>query len=147
MKVVIQRVQKASVSVASKKISSIQQGLVIYLGVTHTDSEKEVDFLIQKITSLRIFSDTNDKMNLSILETKGQVLVVSQFTLYGNLQKGNRPSFINAAKPDLAKKLYDSFLTKLAIKIGLEKVQAGQFGANMQVMQVVDGPVTFDIEI
>ncbi len=146
MKVVLQRVQQASVTVASEQISAIQNGLVVYLGITHSDSEKEVDFLVQKIISLRIFPDENDKMNFSILQTEGQVLVVSQFTLYSNLEKGNRPSFIEAAKPELAKKLYKSFLTKLAIKIGLEKVQAGQFGANMQVMQIVDGPVTLELE-
>ena len=145
MKAVVQRVKKAKVVVNNKIIGSIRKGLLVLLGVTHEDTEENADFLVQKILKLRIFNDENDKMNLSVKDVGGEILVVSQFTLYADtVSSGNRPSFTNAAKPDKANKLYEYFKEKCKSE-GI-KVQSGEFGAHMEVELLNDGPVTIVIE-
>jgi D-tyrosyl-tRNA(Tyr) deacylase len=144
MKVLIQRVKQASVDVNNECVGKIDKGLLVFLGVKEEDTEDNVDYLVNKIINLRIFSDDNDKMNLSLLDTNGQVLVVSQFTLYADCSRGRRPSYTNAANPKLAKKLYESFIEKL--KREDIKVQSGIFGAYMDVNLINDGPVTIMIE-
>jgi len=144
MKVLIQRVKQASVDVNNECVGKIDKGLLVFLGVKEEDTEDNVDYLVNKIINLRIFSDDNDKMNLSLLDTNGQVLVVSQFTLYADCSRGRRPSYTNAATPKLAKKLYKSFIEKL--KREDIKVQSGIFGAYMDVNLINDGPVTIMIE-
>lgn len=142
MRAVVQRVKRAKVMINDKIVGKIDEGLLILLGVTHEDTEENVDYLVRKILNLRIFKDENDKMNLSVKDIKGEILVVSQFTLYADTSKGNRPSFTNAAKPEIANKLYEYFKEKCAEEI---KVQSGEFGANMQVELINDGPVTIVI--
>jgi len=141
---VIQRVSQASVTVDKKKISEIEFGLVIFLGVFHDDEMQDVEYLIQKIASLRIFNDNNHNMNLSVQDVNASALIVSQFTLCANTQKGRRPSFFNAAEPSMAKKLYEEFCN------GLKKVdipiKTGQFGATMQVQINNEGPVTIVLD-
>lgn len=144
MKTVIQRVKKASVTIDNKVYSSINTGILVLLGVEKTDTEKEVEFLVSKISNLRIFEDENKKMNLSLKDTNGEILVVSQFTLAGNCNKGKRPSFDNAAKPELAIKLYEKFIDLLKME-GI-KTKTGQFKAMMDVSLINDGPVTFILE-
>ena len=144
MKLVIQRVKKASVTVDEKIVGKIDKGLLVFLGVTHDDNEEKVDYLVIKICNLRIFEDENEKMNLSVKDVNGSLLIVSQFTLYADTSSGNRPSFTNAAKPEFADKLYESFKQKCK-NCGLE-VQSGIFGANMQVELINDGPVTIVME-
>ncbi|MDD4363968.1 MAG: D-aminoacyl-tRNA deacylase [Atribacterota bacterium] len=144
MKVVIQRVKRASVKIDEKKISSIDQGLVILLGVKNDDTEKEVELLAQKIINLRIFSDEEGKMNLSLAEKGYPLLVVSQFTLYGNCKKGRRPSFIEAAPPEKADYLYQYFIEYL--KNNNISVQAGRFQAFMEVEIINNGPVTIILD-
>ena len=144
MKLVIQRVKKASVTVDEKTVGKIDKGLLVFLGVTHDDNEEKVDYLVKKICNLRIFEDENEKMNLSVKDVNGSLLIVSQFTLYADTSSGNRPSFTNAAKPEFADKLYKSFKQKCK-NCGLE-VQSGIFGANMQVELINDGPVTIVME-
>lgn len=144
MKALIQRVKEAEVKVESKSVGKITQGLLILLGVAGSDTEKDADFLAQKILNLRIFPDENKRMNLSIQDIKGELLVVSQFTLIGDCKKGNRPSFDKAAKPEEAKRLCEYFIQRL--KISNLKVASGVFGAMMQVSLVNDGPVTFLLE-
>lgn len=144
MKLVIQRVKKASVTVDEKIVGKIDKGLLVFLGVTHDDNEEKVDYLVKKICNLRIFEDENEKMNLSVKDVNGSLLIVSQFTLYADTSSGNRPSFTNAAKPEFADKLYKSFKQKCK-NCGLE-VQSGIFGANMQVELINDGPVTIVME-
>lgn len=145
MKAVIQRVGSASVSVDRNKIARIGQGLVILLGVARDDEEQDVRHLAEKIVKLRIFSDENKLMNRSVLDVKGSALIVSQFTLLADTTKGNRPSFIAAAAPDKAKKLYELFIEELKC-LGVQQVEKGQFGAYMQVELVNDGPVTMVLE-
>lgn len=145
MRVVLQRVSSAHVSICGKIIGQIQKGYVLLLGVKDGDSEKEVDLLVQKIIHLRVMSDDAEKMNKSILDVNGEVLVVSQFTLYADLSSGRRPSFMQAAKPEDAKKLYQYFINKLKIS-GIQKVQTGEFGANMEVQIINDGPVTIVLD-
>lgn len=140
MRAVIQRVSTASVAIGGEKVSAIGSGLLILLGVTHGDTEAEADYLAQKCAGLRIFRDEEDKMNLSVEQVGGQVLVVSQFTLYGDCRKGKRPAFVAAATPEIAVPLYEWFVDRLR-KTGLT-VKTGQFGADMQVSLVNDGPVT-----
>jgi D-tyrosyl-tRNA(Tyr) deacylase len=142
MKVVIQRVSHANVKIEGKEVGAIQTGLLILLGVGPNDNQDDIDYLIKKITNMRIFADEEGKMNLSILDIKGELLIISQFTLHASNKKGNRPSFINAAKPDLANKLYLDFITASKSVIGKYQVATGQFGADMQVGLVNDGPVT-----
>ena len=141
MIVVIQRVTNASVKVDDKVVSSINNGMLILLGISNDDSNEDIIKMTNKISKLRIFNDENDIMNKNVNEVNGEVLVVSQFTLYGNVRKGNRPSYINAAKPDIAKPIYNLFIKQLDSLIN-NKVQTGIFGAYMLVDIVNDGPVT-----
>lgn len=144
MRAVIQRVKHASVSVDNQITGEIKQGFLVLLGVTHTDTEKEVDWLAKKITDLRVFNDSEDKMNLGLKDINGELLIISQFTLYGNCIKGRRPAFIDAAKPDVANELYEKFLKKCK-DLGF-KTEAGIFGADMKVELLNDGPVTLIID-
>lgn len=141
MIVVIQRVINASVKVDEKVVSSINNGMLILLGISNDDSKEDIIKMTNKISKLRIFNDENNIMNKNVNEVNGEVLVVSQFTLYGNVRKGNRPSYINAAKPDIAKPIYNLFIKQLDSLIN-NKVQTGIFGAYMLVDIVNDGPVT-----
>lgn len=144
MKAVIQRVRNADVKVDDKTTGEIGQGLLILLGVGPEDTEKIADELVQKICKLRIFRDEEDKMNLSVKDIDGEILVVSQFTLYADCQKGNRPSFVNAAPPAKAEALYEYFKEKC--KAEVKNVQCGIFGADMKVNLLNDGPVTIILE-
>jgi D-aminoacyl-tRNA deacylase len=141
MRAVIQRVREAQVKVGEELIGQIAQGLLIFLGVAHNDSKSSAEYLARKITELRIFEDAQGKMNLSALDVGGQFLVVSQFTLYGNCDKGRRPSFDEAALGAKAEELYNYFVTQL--KATKAKVETGQFRAMMDVSLINDGPVTF----
>ena len=141
MIIVIQRVTNASVKVDDKVVSSINNGKLILLGISNDDSKEDILKMTNKISKLRIFNDENDIMNKNVNEVNGEVLVVSQFTLYGNVKKGNRPSYIEAAKPDIAKPIYNLFIKQLDSLIN-NKVQSGIFGAYMLVDIVNDGPVT-----
>ena len=141
MKAVVQRVAAASVAVEDEVIGSIGQGLAILLGVVEGDTEREADFLANKITQLRIFTDSQDNMNLSVEDMGGEMLVVSQFTLAADCSHGRRPSFTRAAKPQEANGLYEYFIAKIDGLLG-KKTQTGQFGADMKVTLVNDGPVT-----
>ena len=141
MIIVIQRVTNASVKVDDKVVSSINNGMLILLGISNDDSKEDIIKMTNKISKLRIFNDENDIMNKNVNEVNGEVLVVSQFTLYGNVRKGNRPSYINAAKPDIAKPIYNLFIKQLDSLIN-NKVQSGIFGAYMLVDIANDGPVT-----
>lgn len=145
MKVVIQRVSKASVTIEGGKVASIETGLLVLLGIINDDSQQDIDWLCNKIANLRIFGDENGVMNRSLLDVKGEVILVSQFTLHAATKKGNRPSYIKAAKPDIAIPLYEAFIQKLQSILG-KTVQTGKFGANMQVALVNDGPVTIIID-
>jgi D-tyrosyl-tRNA(Tyr) deacylase len=144
MRAVIQRVAEARVSVGEEIVSGIGPGLCIFLGIAVNDSEKDAESLASKIGSLRIFEDEQGKMNRSVRDTRGDLLVVSQFTLYGDCRKGNRPSFSAAAAPEPAKRLYDDFVQRLR-QTGL-KVATGEFRAHMKVALVNDGPVTLILE-
>jgi D-tyrosyl-tRNA(Tyr) deacylase len=145
MKIVIQRVSSSSVTINQKKIAEIKAGLLILVGIVNEDTQEHIDFLIRKTVNLRIFNDENQVMNLSLKDIDGEVIVVSQFTLQAATKKGNRPSYINAAKPDIAIPLYESFVTSLEKEID-KKVQTGEFGADMKVELVNDGPVTIIID-
>lgn len=144
MKVVIQRARDASVTVEEKVVGEIDNGLVLLLGVTHEDTLEDINYLVQKIINLRIFEDENGKMNLSLKDVNGQVLSISQFTLYGDTRKGRRPSFIKAAKPEYANELYEKFNEEL--RKHEVHVETGVFGAMMDVRLTNVGPVTFTIE-
>ena len=144
MKIVIQRVKNAKVDVEGKTVGKIEKGFLVLLGVTHDDTEEQADYLVKKLCQLRVFTDENDKMNLSLKDVKGELLIVSQFTLYADCSGGNRPSFVNAAKPDLANELYEYFCEKC--KEEQIEVQKGIFGANMKVSLLNDGPVTIILE-
>ena len=145
MKLVIQRVKSSSLYIEGSLISQIKQGLVVLIGISKSDSENVIDKLVKKLLNLRVFEDENSKMNYSILDIEGEILLVSQFTLYADTRKGNRPSFINAADPKNAEPLYNKFLEKLHIVLG-DNIKTGRFGANMQIELVNDGPVTIIIE-
>lgn len=145
MKIVIQRVSKASVTIHTKKVAAIKSGLLILLGIIEEDAQEDIDFLVRKIVHLRIFNDDRGVMNHSLLETQGDVIVVSQFTLQASTKKGNRPSYIKAAKPAIAIPLYENFITTLENSLGKE-VQTGQFGADMKVEILNDGPVTIIVD-
>lgn len=144
MKLVVQRVNNAKVDVDSKTVGSIEKGFLVLLGVTHTDTKEIADYLVKKLCNLRVFEDENEKMNLSIKDVNGKLLIVSQFTLYADCTGGNRPSFINAAKPEFANELYEYFCDKCK-ETGIE-VQKGIFGADMKVNLLNDGPVTIILE-
>ena len=140
MRVVVQRVKHASVTINGTVNGKINNGFLVLLGVQSTDSEQDVDYLVKKVTNLRIFSDENDKMNLSLKDVNGELLIVSQFTSYANCKEGNRPSFVEAAKPDIAIPLYEYFVSEC--KKIIPVVETGIFGADMKVDLLNDGPVT-----
>ncbi|WP_270749874.1 D-aminoacyl-tRNA deacylase [Fusobacterium hominis] len=144
MRAVVQKVKYSSVTVDNEIIGKIDNGFMILLGVTHEDTLKEVEWLSKKIKDLRIFEDQDGKMNLSLEDVKGEVLIISQFTLYGNCIKGRRPSFTDAAKPNHAENLYNKFIEKFQ-SFGI-KTQTGKFGADMKVELLNDGPVTMIID-
>ena len=141
MRVVLQRVSSASVTVEDKIVGEIQKGLVVLVGIEDADTQEDIDWLVTKIIQLRIFGDENGVMNLSVEEVKGDVLVVSQFTLHAATKKGNRPSYIKAARPEVAIPFYEKFVITLENKLG-KKVPTGIFGADMKVALLNDGPVT-----
>jgi D-tyrosyl-tRNA(Tyr) deacylase len=145
MKVVIQRVSRASVTIAHQIRSSIGNGLLVLAGISVADDSSDIDFLVKKIINLRIFDDENGVMNRSLLDTKGELLCVSQFTLHASVKKGNRPSYIKAAKQDFAIPIYENFCKELSAALGKE-IKTGEFGANMQVELINDGPVTIIID-
>ena len=145
MRVVIQGVSEASVSIDGQIYSQIQQGLLILLGIEHSDTELDVEWLSKKIANLRIFADENNQMNKSVIDIKGQLLVVSQFTLHAKTKKGNRPSFIEAARPEFAKPLYEAFVKRLNID-SQSQVLTGKFGVNMHINLCNNGPVTIMID-
>jgi D-tyrosyl-tRNA(Tyr) deacylase len=140
MRVLLQRVSEASVKIEGKINGQIDQGLLVFVGICAEDSQGDIDLLIQKIVNMRIFSDENGKLNLSIQDIQGELLVISQFTLHASTRKGNRPSFIEAARPEIAIPLYENFIAQL--KLTNLKVETGVFGADMKVSLVNDGPVT-----
>lgn len=144
MKLVIQRVKKAEVKVENEIVGKINNGFLVLIGVTHGDSTENVNYLVQKLLKLRVFQDSQDKMNLSIRDINGELLIVSQFTLYADCKEGNRPSFTNAAKPDKANELYEYFIQKCKNE-GI-KTEHGIFGAYMKVELINDGPVTIILE-
>jgi D-tyrosyl-tRNA(Tyr) deacylase len=145
MKTVIQRVSSASVNISASLVAEIQQGLLVLVGIEDADNHEDIRWLCQKIVNLRIFSDKNDLMNLSVQDINGDVIVVSQFTLHASTKKGNRPSYIKAAKPDIAVPLYQKLISQLETDLG-KKIQTGIFGADMKVALVNDGPVTIVID-
>lgn len=145
MRVVIQRSLNASVTIDNTKVASIEKGLVILLGIGKEDNEVDIDYLVKKIVGLRIFSDENGKMNLSIQDHGGGVIIVSQFTLYADTKRGNRPSFMDSAPPEIAIPLYQTFIQRFKDNFD-GTVQTGEFGADMKVALVNDGPVTIIID-
>lgn len=145
MRVVIQVVSEASVNIDGKIYSRIQQGLLILLGIEHSDTEQDIEWLTKKIANVRIFADENNQMNKSVIDIKGKLLVVSQFTLHAKTKKGNRPSFIQAARAEVAIPLYEAFVKRLSIE-SQSQVLTGKFGANMQVHMCNVGPVTLLID-
>ncbi|EOD00657.1 D-aminoacyl-tRNA deacylase [Caldisalinibacter kiritimatiensis] len=140
MRSVVQRVSKAKVTVNGEIVGEIKKGLLVLLGVGKDDNDKDIDYLVKKIINLRIFEDENDKLNLSVADIEGELLIVSQFTLYGDVRKGRRPNFMESAPPEIAEKLYLNFVDKCK-EYGL-KVETGAFGEHMDVELVNDGPVT-----
>lgn len=145
MKTVIQRVLKASVTIEGKKVTDIKSGLLILLGIINEDTMEDIQWLTKKIVNLRIFNDDNGVMNTSVKDINGDIIVVSQFTLHASTKKGNRPSYIKAAKPDIAIPLYQKFVQQIENELG-KKVQTGEFGADMKVELLNDGPVTILID-
>lgn len=145
MKTVIQRVSKASVTIEGEKVSEIKDGLLILLGIEPADNEEDIEWLSKKIANLRIFNDQNQVMNKSLIDVDGDAIIVSQFTLHANAKKGNRPSYINAAKPEIAIPLYQQFIVNFEHQIN-KKVGTGEFGADMKVSLLNDGPVTIIID-
>ena len=144
MRAVVQRVSSSRVTVDERVTGEVKKGLLVLLGVTHDDTSKDVDYMVDKVTNLRIFEDENGKMNLSLKDIEGEILAVSQFTLYGDARKGRRPSFSDAARPEIANPLYEEFVQKvkdLNINVG-----TGKFGAHMMVDLTNDGPVTILLE-
>lgn len=145
MRIVIQRVSSASVSINGKLKSSIANGLMILLGIESADGQNDIDWLVKKIVNLRIFNDDQQRMNLSIKDVGGDILMISQFTLHASVKKGNRPSYIKAAHPDLAIPLYNNFIDELELSMN-KKIYSGEFGAMMEVALVNNGPVTIIID-
>lgn len=145
MRTLIQRVTKASVVINSKEERKIENGLVVLLGIENEDNSDDIDFLCKKIVNLRIFDDDNGVMNLSVLDIDGEIMVVSQFTLHASTKKGNRPSYIKAAKPDISIPMYKQFVSELE-SVFNKSVVTGEFGADMQINLINDGPVTIWID-
>ncbi|WP_396167777.1 D-aminoacyl-tRNA deacylase [Flavobacterium sp.] len=145
MKIVIQRVSQASVAIDSKIVAEIQKGLLVLIGIEDADNQEDIVWLCQKIANLRIFGDENEVMNLSVKDVDGEVIVVSQFTLQASTKKGNRPSYVKAAKAEIAIPIYEQFVQRFEIELG-KKVQTGIFGADMKVALLNDGPVTILID-
>ena len=145
MRAVIQRVSQASVTINGVKIAEIQSGLLVLLGVVDSDTSEDIEWLSNKLTNLRIFNDAEGVMNTSLKDSQGAAIVVSQFTLYAQTKKGNRPSYIKAAKPDVAIPLYENFVKEMQNLIET-KVQTGEFGADMKISLINDGPVTIVID-
>lgn len=145
MRIVAQRVSEASVKINGEVKGSIEQGILILLGIEHEDNQNDADYLIQKISQLRIFSDHDGKMNLSIADINGEFLLISQFTLHASTKKGNRPSYIRAARPEQAIPLYEYFIDQLK-KTSQLPVETGEFGADMKVSLINDGPVTITMD-
>lgn len=145
MKALIQRVSEASVEIGGRRVAEIGPGFLILLGITHSDGPKDVDWLARKIPALRIFEDEQGLMNRSVTDIGGEVIVVSQFTLYADTRKGNRPSFIDAARPEHAEPLYESLVLQLRQALGAKRVGTGVFGAEMKVRLLNDGPVTVEL--
>ena len=142
---VIQRVSEASVKIDGHLAGAIEKGFMVLLGITHDDSQEDIDWLSKKIVNMRIFSDEEDKMNLSLQDVGGSILLISQFTLHASTRKGNRPSYIQAAKPDIAIPLYEQMIDALAKELG-SPIATGEFGADMKVSLINDGPVTIIID-
>lgn len=146
MRAVLQRVSFAELRIDNQLYSSIKKGLVVLIGIENSDGEEDIQWLVKKISNMRIFADSEGKMNLSLLDLEGELLIVSQFTLFAKTKKGNRPSFIDSAKPDIAIPIYNKTIQDFKSFIGEEKVQTGQFGANMQILLENDGPVTIQLD-
>ncbi len=146
MRIVIQRVTEAELKINYEIFSAIHQGLLIFIGIEESDSPEDVTWLIQKIIQMRIFSDSDGKMNLNLQDIQGEVMLVSQFTLHASTKKGNRPSFIRAARPEQAIPLYELFVEETQKMLGESKVKTGIFGGDMKIMLVNDGPVTIIID-
>lgn len=145
MRVLIQRVSKATVTIENKVKSHISKGLLILVGIENADNEEDIEWITNKIVNIRLFDDENGVMNISPIDCKADIMIVSQFTLYASTKKGNRPSYIKASKPDIAIPLYERFCNVISTKIG-KSVETGEFGANMQVELINDGPVTIWID-
>ena len=145
MKAVIQRVSESSVTISKEIVAQIQQGLLVLVGIEDADNQEDINWLTSKIVNLRVFPDENEVMNLSLKDIDGEMIVVSQFTLHAATKKGNRPSYIKASKPEIAIPLYESFVKQMEIELG-KKIQTGQFGADMKVSLINDGPVTIIID-
>ncbi len=145
MRILIQRVSEANVKIEEIKYSEISYGLLIFVGIEDDDTEEDIDYLCKKIVNLRIFDDENGVMNKSVLQIEGDIMVISQFTLHASTRKGNRPSYIKAAKPEIAIPIYEKFCKQLNIQSGIE-IQTGEFGADMKIALVNDGPVTIWID-
>ncbi|MGB1294137.1 MAG: D-aminoacyl-tRNA deacylase [Flavobacteriales bacterium] len=146
MRAVLQRVSFAELRIDHQVYSTIKKGLVVLIGIENSDGEEDIQWLVKKISNMRIFSDSEGKMNRSLLDLEGELLIVSQFTLFAKTKKGNRPSFIDSAKPDIAIPIYNKTIQDFKSFIGEEKVQTGQFGANMQILLENDGPVTIQLD-
>jgi len=145
LKVVIQRVISASVTIETEIVANIQSGLLVLVGIEDDDSQEDINWLSQKIINLRVFGDENEVMNLSVKDIQGDIIIVSQFTLHASTKKGNRPSYIKASKPEIAVPLYEKFVKQMELELG-KKIQTGKFGADMKVALVNDGPVTIIID-
>ncbi|NND11150.1 MAG: D-tyrosyl-tRNA(Tyr) deacylase [Flavobacteriaceae bacterium] len=145
MKAVVQRVSQASVTIEGITVASINEGLLVLVGIINEDTSLDIEWLVNKIVNLRIFGDENDVMNRSIIDINGDAIIVSQFTLHANTKKGNRPSYIKAAKPDVAIPLYEAFVKRFEMVLG-KKVGTGKFGADMKMALLNDGPVTIIID-
>ncbi|WP_333599831.1 D-aminoacyl-tRNA deacylase [Flavobacterium sp.] len=145
MKAVIQRVAEASVTIEGTRVADIQKGLLVLIGIEEADNKEDIVWLTAKIANLRIFGDENDVMNLSLKDVGGDIIIVSQFTLQASTKKGNRPSYLKAAKPELAIPIYEAFIKQMEVELG-KKVPTGQFGADMKVALLNDGPVTILID-
>ena len=145
MRVVIQRVKSAEVNVKPKYHARIDEGLLIFIGIEDEDTQEDINWLVRKISNIRLFADDAKKMNLSLIDTGFEAMVISQFTLYASTEKGNRPSFIKAGKPEMAEPLYNNFVEKLSESLG-QPIKTGVFGGDMQVSLINDGPVTIFME-